>query len=89
MAFSTSSALFSGLSMNKIPQTYQTIVRIMNISGSPNPEARPFTSDPSNIQWMQDTKADQKAVKRAAKRQASTLDAIGNLSTQINTVFLN
>jgi len=48
------------------PQTFETRVRIVNITSSPNPEQIPFSSDPANIQWSKDVKADSKASRRPA-----------------------
>lgn len=47
------------------PITESTVVQIYNITDSPNPETRPFTGDPANLNWTKEVKAD---TKRAADR---------------------
>jgi hypothetical protein len=56
------------------PQTFESRLRIVNISSAPNPEQIPFTSDPANVQWSKDVKAETKA----RRRPAPTLSAINS-----------
>lgn len=57
---------------NKRPQTKSSVVQIYNISGSPNPEAKPFSSDSVNVQWSKEVKAE---TKRAADRTRKSAKA--------------
>jgi len=42
------------------PQTESSLVRILNITEAPNPEARPFSSAPENVKWSQNTNSSPK-----------------------------
>jgi hypothetical protein len=66
-------------------ETTDTILVVSNITSSPNPNARPFYSDPVNEQWKAATRAEQKAEARAStSKRAPSLAA---LSTQMTSGF--
>jgi len=77
------------------PMTIRTYVRVMDITGVPNPEAIPVSSDPANVDFMGvarkaqklETKRAQKTSTRPSSIQAQTLSAVNNLEDKINSGF--
>jgi hypothetical protein len=65
------------------PQTFASRLRIVNISSSPNPDSIPFSSDPKNIQWKADVKADRKEARR---RPTLTLSAVKSLESKLDNL---
>lgn len=61
-------------------ETNSTLVRVTNITSSPNPESRPFTSDPSNVKWVKETKATARTM-----RQSSQLIAMKQLENTLTS----
>jgi hypothetical protein len=53
-------------------QTQSTVVQIYNITESPNPEAQPFSSDSTNLQWVKTVRADAKRTADRARKSTKT-----------------
>ncbi|PKY57736.1 hypothetical protein RhiirA4_291788, partial [Rhizophagus irregularis] len=69
------------------PQTFESRVRIVNLSSAPNPEQIPFSSDPSNIQWSKDVKAETKAKRRPAPTLSAINSGFEAMSSKLDSGF--
>jgi hypothetical protein len=67
------------------PSVIDTRVRITNISTAPEPNVRPFSSSPANIQWKADVKADRKA----SRRPSASVQSITKLESSLDSKFNN
>jgi TolA-binding protein len=68
------------------PSTFASRLLVRNITSAPNPEAIPFTSDSSNVQWKKDTKANTKANRRASPSLAA-INTMNSKLDSLNTGF--
>lgn len=69
------------------PQTFESRIRIVNISSAPNPEQIPFSSDPANIQWSKDVKAETKAKRRPAPTLSAVNSGFEAMSSKLDSGF--
>lgn len=67
--------------------TESTVLRVLNISGSPDPSAQPFTSNPENVDWISKEKGGQKTVKRTTISSTQTNTILEAMQTQTTAIL--
>lgn len=74
--------------------TYRAYVRVMDITGVPDPDTIPVTASQANVDHIQAVRADQrraadrarKAASKPVSIQAQTLDAVNTLNTKVDSM---